>query len=215
MITKRVPLHSFKRPLVAILRGLTTQEALPLIETLITAEFEAIEVPLNSPEPFASIGAAVREFGDHVLLGAGTVLDRSDVDRLADLGARLVVTPNTDTNVIDRSVSCGMVTMPGVSTATEALLAWRHGASALKFFPAGILGPDGIAAIRTVLPSEAPVAAVGGASEQNFDAYLARGIKIFGLGSSLYKPGMDRTELGNRARAIITAYDVATDQLRR
>ena len=196
-----------KRPLVAILRGIQPRDALPLIETLIHEGFELIEIPLNSPQPFESIGVAVKEFGPQALLGAGTVLDREDVDRLADIGARLVVSPNANPEVIERTAELGMVSMPGVYTPTEALMALRSGATVLKFFPAGSLGSDGIAAIRTILPKQALIAAVGGVSEVNFDEYAAKGIRIFGLGSSLYKPGMGRNELQKNAAAIIAAYD--------
>lgn len=196
-----------KRPLVAILRGIEPQDTLPLIETLIEEGFELIEIPLNSPQPFVSISAAVKEFGQQAILGAGTVLDQNDVGRLADIGARLVVSPNANPEVIERTAELEMVSMPGVYTPTEALMALRSGASVLKFFPAGSLGSTGIAAIRTILPKQTLIAAVGGVSEVNFAEYAAKGIKIFGLGSSLYKSGMDRSELQKNAAAIIEAYD--------
>ncbi|MDB6178384.1 2-dehydro-3-deoxy-6-phosphogalactonate aldolase [Paracoccus sp. Z330] len=213
-MTNRTPLPELRRPLVAILRGLRPEEAQGHIGVLVDAGFEAVEVPLNSPEPFDSIATAVDAFGAQALIGAGTVLDPRDVDRLADLGAKLIVTPNPNAAVIASACGHGMVSIPGVFTPGEALSAWQAGASALKFFPAGVLGPEGIAAIRAILPAEAPVAAVGGASEDNFAQYIAKGISIFGLGSSLYKPGMGRDELKQRALGIIAAYDNAMQAVR-
>lgn len=212
-MNERVAWPVFKRPLIAILRGVRPQEALSLIGVLIEEGFEAVEVPLNSPEPWTSIGEAVRRFGEDALLGAGTVLAPEECRRLADLGARLVVTPNTDPAVIGAAAARGLVTMPGVFTATEALAAWRHGASALKFFPAGSLKAEGINAVRAVLPPEAPVGAVGGVSEANFADYLKHGIEIFGMASSLYRPGDDAATLRGRARGIIRAYDEARSGL--
>ncbi|WP_418025278.1 2-dehydro-3-deoxy-6-phosphogalactonate aldolase (plasmid) [Paracoccus sp. TD-10] len=208
-MTQRTPLPRMRRPLVAILRGLRREEAMAIFEVLVDEGFEAIEVPLNSPDPFRTIKAAVDEFGQSALIGAGTVLEPENVDRLADIGAKLVVTPNTDPAVIGRAVRHDMIAMPGVFTPTEALHAWKSGASALKFFPAGILGVAGITAIRTVLPAEAKVAAVGGVSEVDFHNYIQAGIEIFGLGSSLYKPGLGAAEVRARAKTIIQTYDAS------
>ncbi|MFG6082592.1 2-dehydro-3-deoxy-6-phosphogalactonate aldolase [Paracoccus litorisediminis] len=206
-MTQRIPFPQMRRPLVAILRGVRPEEATAVFEVLVDEGFEAIEVPLNSPDPFRTIEAAVVKFGHSALIGAGTVLEAENVDRLADIGAKLVVTPNTDPAIIGRAAGHGMIVMPGVFTPTEALLAWKSGASALKFFPAGVLGATGIAAIRPVLPPEAPVAAVGGVSEAEFATYMRVGINAFGIGSSLYKPGLTVAEVRTRARAIVAAYD--------
>lgn len=200
---------SLKRPLVAILRGVKPSESLPLIETLLKEGFEAIEVPLNSPSPLATIEMIVKEFGEQALLGAGTVLDPQDCHRLADIGAKLVVTPNTDTEVISTAVQRGLVTMPGVFTPTEALQACKAGASALKFFPASVLSVSGINAIRAVLPSDMPVGAVGGISEHSFEHYIDNGITIFGMSSTLYRPGDSVKDIAPRAQTIIRAYDEA------
>jgi 2-dehydro-3-deoxyphosphogalactonate aldolase len=137
------------------------------------------------------------------------VLSVDQVGRLADAGGRLMVSPNVDEGVIRAASERGMVTMPGVFTATEALLAASTGASALKFFPASVLGPSGINAIRAVLPKGLDVGAVGGVSERDFDVYAKAGIRIFGLGSSLYKPGATAAGIGAKARAVIAAYDAA------
>ncbi|WP_028035562.1 2-dehydro-3-deoxy-6-phosphogalactonate aldolase [Chelativorans sp. J32] len=204
---KRITWPKLKRDLVAILRGLKPDEAPGVVEALLEAGFEAIEVPLNSPEPFRSIEAASRLAPEGTLIGAGTVLTTEDVDRLREAGGNLLVSPNVEPAVIGRAADYGMVTMPGVFTPTEALAAARAGASALKFFPASVLGPNGIKAIMAVLPREVPVGAVGGVSEADFADYKAVGVRTFGLGSSLYGPGMGTREISERARAAVATYD--------
>lgn len=198
-----------KYPLVAILRGVRPNEVEAIGDVLVEAGFEAIEVPLNSPDPLDSIERLARRHGDRILIGAGTVLSAEDCAAVADVGGRLMVSPNVDPVVLAMANSRGMVSLPGVMSPTEALLAIRHGASALKFFPASALGPSGIAAIRAILPQGMPVAAVGGVSNENFADYVAAGIRIFGLGSSLYKPGRTASEMTATAAAAIKAYDAA------
>lgn len=200
---------ALRRGLVAILRGIRPHEALGAIEALVAEGFEAAEIPLNSPDPFESISRAARAFGERCLIGAGTVLTPEDVDRLAECGGRLIVSPNFDSQVIAQAGALGLVSMPGVFTASEALLALRAGASALKFFPACVLGPSGIAAIRAILPPETIIGAVGGVSETSFAAYAKVGVKVFGLGSSLYKPGDTADDVRAKARAAVAAYDAA------
>lgn len=202
-----VPFPAMKRPLVAILRGLKPEEAEGVVSALIEHGMTAIEIPLNSPDPFRSIEIAVKKSPREILVGAGTVLTPQAVARLHDVGGRLMVSPNVDPEVIAGARERGMVTLPGVFTATEALLAVKAGASGLKFFPASVLGASGINAIRAVLPPETMIAAVGGISEKNFAEYAKAGIHAFGMGSSLYKPGMTAAEVGARARATIEAYD--------
>ena len=140
-------------------------------------------------------------------IGAGTVLAPADVARLDDVGGRLVVSPNVDPAVIQEAAGRRMATLPGVFTPTEAFTALAAGASGLKFFPASVLGPGGIAAIRAVLPADATIGAVGGVSERDFAAYAAKGIGVFGLGSSLFTPALTAAEVGARARAAIQEYD--------
>jgi 2-dehydro-3-deoxyphosphogalactonate aldolase len=208
-----VPFPPMKRPLVAILRGVRPDEAEGIVDVLIENGMTAIEIPLNSPDPFRSIAIAVKKASEDILIGAGTVLTPEDVERLHDVGGRLMVSPNVDPEVITRARERGMVTMPGVFTATEALLAAKAEASALKFFPAGILGASGISAIRAVLPADLMIAAVGGISDKNFVEYTKTGIHAFGLGTSLYKPGMTAAEVAERAKATIRAYDVAMQEI--
>ena len=205
----RIQFPPMKYPLVAILRGLKPEETQATVEALLDAGLRAIEIPLNSPEPFKSIEIAAKMAPADALIGAGTVLTIEDVDRLEQAGGRLFVSPNVDVPVLSRAVGKGMVTLPGVFTPTEALAAARAGATGLKFFPASALGVSGINAIRAVLPADLMIAAVGGVSDENFADYAKGGIKAFGLGSSLYKIGMSPDEVGKRARATIAAYDKA------
>lgn len=209
-MTQTAPFPSLKRGLVAILRGLRPEEAIEVGRVVYEAGIHAIEVPLNSPDPFASISSLVSALPETALVGAGTVLTATDVDGLAKAGGRLLVSPNIDAAVMGRAAYHGMVTMPGVFSPTEAFQAIRLGASALKFFPANVLGAAGIAAMRAVLPRDVNVGAVGGVSEKDFPAYLAAGVSVFGLGSSLFKPGMQPDEVGDRARAAVAGWDAAT-----
>ena len=208
-MTSRIPFPPMKYPLVAILRGLKPEEVPATIDALLDAGLRAIEIPLNSPEPFRSIEIAAKRAPADALIGAGTVLAVEDVDRLDSAGGRLFVSPNVDAPVLAHAVGKGMVTLPGVFTPTEALLAARTGATGLKFFPASVLGVAGINAIRAVLPADLMVAAVGGVSDENFADYAKGGIRAFGLGSSLYRPGLSADEVGQRARITVAAYDRA------
>lgn len=195
--------------LVAILRGINPDEVGPLVGGLIDSGFTAIEIPLNSPTPFDSIARAVElsreRGGPDRLIGAGTVLTAEDVDRVKACGGNLIVSPNIDRAVIARALDQGMRVMPGVMTPTEALAAIAAGARDLKFFPASLLGPDGIKAIRAVLPDDVRIYAVGGVGAENFAAYAAAGVFGFGLGSSLFKPGTDADKVRAAADACMAA----------
>lgn len=206
-MTASVAWPALRRNLVAILRGIKPTEIEATVDALVEAGFEAIEVPLNSPDPFVSIEKARKRAPSNVLIGAGTVLEVAQVDRLHDVGGNLLVTPNVEPDVIRRAVAHGMVAMPGVFTPTEALLAAKCGAAALKFFPASVLGPAGISAIKAILPPHLPLGAVGGVSDANFADYWNVGVRAFGLGSSLYKPGDDAKLIGERAIKSVKAYD--------
>ncbi|ADY63633.1 2-dehydro-3-deoxyphosphogalactonate aldolase [Agrobacterium sp. SORGH_AS 745] len=205
----RIPFPAMKYPLIAILRGLKPEETEGVVGALIETGFRAIEIPLNSPDPFRSIEIAAKMAPADCLIGAGTVLSTKDVDALDAAGGKLMVSPNADADVISAARVKGMVTMPGVLTPTEALVAAKAGATGLKFFPASIIGPSGINAIRTILPKDLVIAAVGGVSDKNFADYTNAGILAFGLGTSLYKPGMTAAEVRERAIVTLSAYDAA------
>ncbi|MCZ7468264.1 2-dehydro-3-deoxy-6-phosphogalactonate aldolase [Agrobacterium sp. O3.4] len=205
----RIPFPAMKYPLIAILRGLKPEETEGVVGALIETGFRAIEIPLNSPDPFRSIEIAAKMAPADCLIGAGTVLSVEDVEALDAAGGKLMVSPNADAEVIIAARVKGMVTMPGVLTPTEALVAAKAGATGLKFFPASIIGPAGINAIRTILPKDLIIAAVGGVSDKNFAEYTSAGITAFGLGTSLYKPGMTAAEVRERATVTLSAYDAA------
>lgn len=198
---------TLRRNLVAILRGVRPHEVVAIGEALVAAGFDAIEVPFNSPEPLDSIARLVRALPPEVLVGAGTVLDAGSVDAVHGVGGRLIVSPNMDQAVIGRAASLGMASLPGVFTPSEAFAALAAGASALKFFPASVLGAEGVSAVRAVLPHGTVLGVVGGVADAHFAAYAAVGVSVFGLGSSLYKPGLDAAGVGERAAAAVAAYD--------
>lgn len=188
-------------PLIAILRGIRPSEVDAVGAVLVAAGIRLIEVPLNSPDPFASIARLVNRFGDNALIGAGTVTMADDVQELADIGASLVIAPNTDPDVIGATVQAGLVSLPGVMTPSEAFTAIRAGATALKLFPMEVIGTAGVKAMKAVLPPEVPLIAVGGVGPGTLAAMRQAGCAGFGLGSSLYKPGMTAPEVRAVAEA--------------
>ncbi len=198
-----------RRALIAILRGVTPAEAPAIGAAVLAAGIDRIEVPLNSPDPLQSIALLARALGDRALIGAGTVLTEADVEAVAFAGGRLVVSPNCDPVVIARTKARGMQSWPGVATPTECFTALQAGADGLKLFPGFLVGPAGLKAMRAVLPPPTQVYAVGGAGPENFAEWIAAGASGFGIGSALYQPGMAAAEVGQRARALVKAFEAA------
>jgi len=195
----RLAVAMAKLPLVAILRGVKPDEAPAIAEALLAEDFDLIEIPLNSPEPLISIAAVRRLAPTHALVGAGTVLDVAQVEAVAKAGGDLIVTPNTNIEVIARAKALGLVCLPGAATPTEAFAALGAGADGVKAFPAEMILPAVVKAWRAVLPKTAPILPVGGITPDNMGPYVKAGASGFGLGSALYKPG--DTAAGARARA--------------
>jgi 2-dehydro-3-deoxyphosphogalactonate aldolase len=192
-------------PLVAILRGIAPHEVLVHVQAIADAGFDAIEVPLNSPDWAASVRSLVQAAGSRWFVGAGTVLREADVDAVAATGARLVVTPNTNPAVIRHAVAQGLYVVAGFATASEAFDALDAGAQALKLFPATTYGPGHVKALRAVLPP-VPLLAVGGITPANLGDYVRAGCTGAGLGSDLYRPGQDAARSAAQARAFVDAW---------
>lgn len=192
-------------PLVAILRGLKPAEAPAIGEVLVAAGFRLIEVPLNSPQPLDSIALLRKRFPDAVI-GAGTVLNATEVRDVASAGGELVVAPNFDPAVVEETVRLGLASLPGILTPTEAFAALKTGAHGLKLFPAELASPSVVKALLAVLPKGTPLIPVGGIEAENMAAWRAAGAAGFGLGSSLYKPGDDVATVEAKAAAILAAW---------
>ena len=196
-------------PLVAILRGVTPARIEGVAEALFAAGIRAIEVPLNSPEPFKSIETLAKVFGTRCLTGAGTVLTVADADRVADAGGKLMVTPNTDASVIARGVAKGLTVMPGFYTPSEGFAAVAAGAKTLKLFPASSGGIGHMQAMLAVLPKNVPVYAVGGVGAGNMSEWRKAGAAGFGLGSELFKPDFSDADIAARAQKCVAAFKAA------
>ncbi|EAQ8920361.1 2-dehydro-3-deoxy-6-phosphogalactonate aldolase [Salmonella enterica] len=193
-------------PLIAILRGITPDDALAHVGAVVDAGFDAIEIPLNSPQWEKSISSVVKAYGGRALIGAGTVLKPEQVDQLAGMGCKLIVTPNIQPEVIRRAVSYGMTVCPGCATATEAFSALDAGAQALKIFPSSAFGPGYISALKAVLPPDAPLFAVGGVTPENLAQWIKAGCVGAGLGSDLYRAGQSVERTAQQAAAFVNAY---------
>jgi len=190
-------------PLVAIIRGVTPQEAEAIGDAITEGGIRIIEVPLNSPQPLESIGLLAKRFGDRVLVGAGTVLDPADVQRIKDIGGRIIVSPDTNADVIAATAAAGLVASPGYFTPSEAFTAIRAGATALKLFPAEGASAALLKAQLAVIPRHIPVLAVGGIKPDNMRPWLEAGARGFGLGGGLYQPGQTASETLTKARAYV------------
>jgi len=193
--------------LIAILRGLETKNALAVADILVAESFRVIEVPLNSPDPLTSIELIAQRHGQTAIVGAGTVLTVEQVDAVADAGGRIIVSPNMNPDVGRAAIARGLYWCPGVMTPSEAFAALDLGASVLKFFPAELVPPAAIAAMRAVLPKDAIVAAVGGITPDTMAPYHAVGVDGFGLGSALFKPAYSLDDVAKRARAFVDALE--------
>ena len=193
-------------PLVAILRGVTPARIEGVAGALFDAGFRAIEVPLNSPEPFKSIELMAKQFGSQCLTGAGTVLTVENVNRVHDAGGKLLVTPNTNPDVIAQGVAKGMTVMPGFFTPSEGFAAIAAGSRILKLFPAATGGTDHMKAMLAVLPKDVPVYAVGGVGAANMKEWRKAGAAGFGLGSELFKPDFSDEEISARAKKCVAAF---------
>jgi 2-dehydro-3-deoxyphosphogalactonate aldolase len=191
-------------PLIAILRGLTPAEAPAIGQSLVDSGFAIIEVPLNSPEPLVSMATLTQQF-PQALIGAGTVLNTQQVQAVHAAGGRLVVSPNFNPAVVAQALALGMVVLPGVATPSEAFAALDAGAHGLKLFPAEMISPATVKALRAVLPPEAALMPVGGITPDNMAAYRAAGATGFGLGSALYAPGRSAQDVRVRALAFVAA----------
>lgn len=193
-------------PLVAILRGVTPARVQGVADALFGAGFRAIEVPLNSPEPFKSIALLAKQFGDRCLTGAGTVLTTEQADQVANAGGKLMVTPNTNPDVIARGVAKGLTVMPGFYTPSEGFAAIAAGAKYLKLFPASTGGIGHLQAMLAVLPKNIPVYAVGGVGAGNMSEWKKAGAAGFGLGSELFKPDFTDADIAARAQKAVSAF---------
>ncbi len=191
-------------PLIAILRGIKPDEIVAVANSLVEAGIKYIEVPLNSPEPFVSIEKLIAAVGDVAVCGAGTVMTANQVEQLSNLGAKLVVSPHTDEDIIATAVRHDLLVLPGVATATEAFTAIRAGARHLKLFPAGDLGARYLSSLIDVLPTNVKVIAVGHIGIAEIDEFWQAGAGGFGIGSGMYRPGDSPEDVGKKARSYVT-----------
>jgi 2-dehydro-3-deoxyphosphogalactonate aldolase len=190
-------------PLIAIVRGVTPDEAEAIGDAIFDAGVRIIEVPLNSPDPLKSIALLSARFGDRALVGAGTVLEAEQVADVKAAGGHLIVSPNTNVEVVAEAVAAGLVSIPGFFTPSDAFDALEAGVTALKLFPAEGASPAMLKAQRAVLPKDLPVFVVGGIRPDNMQPWIAAGANGFGLGSALYQPGQSAAETAEKARAFV------------
>jgi 2-dehydro-3-deoxyphosphogalactonate aldolase len=190
-------------PLIAIIRGVTPDESEAIGDALFEGGIRIVEVPLNSPDPLRSIEILAAKFGDRMLVGAGTVLAPDQVQKVKDVGGRIIVSPNMNTEVVAASAAAGLVSSPGYFTPSEAFAALGAGATALKLFPAEAASPAVLKAQLAVIPRDVPMIVVGGVKPDNMQPWMEAGATGFGLGSGLYKPGQSAAETLEKARAYV------------
>ena len=193
-------------PLIAILRGLKPDEAVEIGEAIVAAGFRCLEVPLNSPEPLDSIRRLRKALDGRALVGAGTVLSVAAARAVAEAGGQLIISPNTNVEVIAETKTLGLLSLPGFFTPSEAFAALDAGADALKLFPAEIAGPKGLKAVRAVLPAEARIYPVGGVDPDSMAAWRSAGASGFGIGSAVFKPRQSAEQVGRQAAAFVAAW---------
>ncbi|TFD03993.1 2-dehydro-3-deoxy-6-phosphogalactonate aldolase [Cryobacterium sinapicolor] len=201
--------------LIAILRGLTVSDAVSVGECLYESGFRTLEVPLNSPDPLLTISALKEALPANCMVGAGTVLTVKQVRQCHEAGAQIIVSPNTDVAVIAETIRLGMLSFPGAATPSDAFAAIGAGATSVKIFPADQVGINGLKAWTAVVPKEIGLIPVGGVDAANIGEWMAAGATGFGIGSSLYKPGIAVEELRQRAIAMIAAWASSLDSTRK
>jgi 2-dehydro-3-deoxyphosphogalactonate aldolase len=197
------------RNIIAILRGVSPEEAEPICEALLEVGLTTIEIPLNSPRPLQSIAALAKKFGSLATIGAGTVLTALEVRDVANAGGRIIVSPSFDAEVVAATKALQLASWPGVLTPSECFAALKAGADGLKIFPCSVIGPAGVKAMRAVFPAQTAMYAVGGAGPANFGEWFRAGITGFGIGTALYQPGDPLPQLRKAANEIVRAYDCA------
>jgi len=203
-----------KMPVVAILRGIRPEEVVAIGCAIHAAGVGIIEVPLNSPQPFASIKNLSDALGDECVIGCGTLVNKTDAKRVAEAGAKIAVTPNVNPAIIKKCIKLGMLPAPGWATPSEAFAAYKAGAKILKMFPAATYGAGHAKAVAAVLPDDVTMLAVGGVGANNAAEWLAAGIDGFGIGSEIYTPGLNAEEVSERTQIIVNSINLAKQNLR-
>jgi 2-dehydro-3-deoxyphosphogalactonate aldolase len=201
-------------PLIAILRGIRPNEVESIGAALEEAGIAIVEVPLNSPDPLQSIGTLACAFGNRMLVGAGTLTDPAQVTEVASAGGRLIVTPHADLDIVHAAKQADLLSVPGFFNPTEAFALLKAGADAIKLFPAEVVGPSMLKALKAVLPKDALVIPVGGIDKQSIGSWMAAGASGFGAGSSIYKPGDDAKTVKQRATVLVDAVRAVNERHR-